>query len=90
MSWFAKLFGSSAGEPPEPELYKDFLIFAEPVKEASGFRIAARIEKEIEGELKSHLMIRADTYSSEDTAVEASLTKAKQFIDQVGDGVFRY
>lgn len=90
MSILSRLFGgSSAREPePEPETYKDFRIFAEPIKEGSSFRIAARIEKEIGGEVRSHRMIRADTFDSADTAAEMSTRKAKLLIDQLGDKVF--
>ena len=90
MSLLSKLFGSKAASQPEPEEHNDFLIFPDPVKESGGYRIAARIEKEIDGEVKTHHMIRADTYQSKETAIEASLAKAKLFIDQVGDGVFHH
>lgn len=89
MSLLSKLFGSKAASSPEPEKHKDFLIFPEPNKEPGGYRIGARIEKEVNGEIKTHHMIRADTYGSKETAIEASMTKAKQFIDQLGDGIFR-
>lgn len=39
--------------------------------------------------MKTHTMIRADTYMSLDAATEASLSKAKQVIDQLGDSIFR-
>jgi len=38
--------------------------------------------------VKVHQMIRADTYSGQDTAVDASVAKAKQVIDQLGDTIF--
>ncbi|MEM9715578.1 MAG: HlyU family transcriptional regulator [Pseudomonadota bacterium] len=89
MSFLKKLFGSDgAGNAPDPILHKDFLIFPEPMKEAGGYRIAARIEKVIDGETKVHQMIRADSYSSIDIAGEAAVAKAKLFIDQMGEGIF--
>lgn len=88
MSLFSKLFGGSAPKEQQAEVYKDFRIFAEPQSESGGYRIAARIEKDFGEDTKVHQMIRADTYSSQDTAEEASISKAKQFIDQVGDRVF--
>ncbi|MCI2398582.1 HlyU family transcriptional regulator [Aliiroseovarius subalbicans] len=89
MSLLSKLFGGGGQKAPEPEIYNDFRIFPEPVKENGSYRIAARVEKDFDGEVKSHLMIRADTYSAPDTAVQASLDKAKQVIDQMGDALFR-
>ena len=51
-------------------------------------RIAARIEKEVNGEVKTHRLIRADTLESHGAAVEASVGKAKLLIDQLGDRLF--
>ncbi len=91
MSLFSRLFGGTSGPEPEaePEFYKDFRIFAEPVREGSNFRVAARIEKELGGELKSHRMVRADTCDSIETAREVTMTKAKMLIDQQGDAIFK-
>jgi hypothetical protein len=58
------------------------------VKVAGGFRVAARIEKEIEGEVRTHRMIRADTCDSMETALEITTNKAKMLVDQAGDAIF--
>ena len=90
MSLFSKLFGggSRGKSAPEPEVYKDFLIFAEPAKEAGGYRVGARIEKEVGGELQVHHLIRADTIQSAEEANKISILKAKLMIDQMGEGIF--
>ncbi len=88
MSLLSKLFGGSAKDP-EPVTHNGYRIFPEPVKEDGGYRIAARIEKDVDGQVKTHMMIRADTYSAPDTAMDASVDKAKQVIDQLGDKIFR-
>ena len=90
MSLLSRLFGGSSGSKAEvqPETFQDFKIFAEPEKSGGGFRIAARIEKEIDGEVKSHRMIRADTCNSADEARELSLAKAKMLIEQQGETIF--
>ena len=88
MSLLSRLFGKTEAKEPDPESYEGFLIFPAPAKESSGYRIGARIEKEINGEIKTHQMIRADTYGSIDVAIEASITKSKQMIDQMGDRIF--
>jgi len=85
MSIFSKLFGASAPKQEPSEDYNGYAITPAPVKEAQGFRIAAKIEKDG----KVHDMIRADTYSSPDAAKDASISKAKQVIDQMGDRLFR-
>lgn len=84
MSIFSKLFGGGSAPQASSEEYNGFTIIAAPVKEAHGYRIAATIEKDGQ----THDMIRADTYSSSDTAAEASVAKAKQVIDQMGDRLF--
>ena len=91
MSLFSKLFGGSGGggaKPAEAVEYQGCKIFPEPIAEGGQHRIAARIEKEIDGETKSHYLIRADTLMDAEAAVEASVTKAKVLIDQQGDRIF--
>ena len=88
MSLFSRLFGKSDAPASTAEDYKGYRIIPEPNSESSGYRIGARIEKEFDGETKTHMMIRADTYQGKDTAIEASLAKAKQLIDQQGDRIF--
>lgn len=89
MSLFSKLFGSKPPAEVKPEDYNGFLIFAEPQKEAAGFRIGGRIEKEIAGEVKSHLFMRADTFNTAEIASDMTLLKAKQLIEQQGESIFR-
>ena len=89
MSILSKLFGNKDTSFYEAEEYNGFRITPQPISENGTFRISARIEKEIDGELKVHEMIRADTISSEDDASASSIAKAKMFIDQMGDEIFR-
>ena len=88
MSLLSKLFGGGSSPQVEPEIYKDFRIFPEPVKESGGYRVAARIEKEVGGETLSHKLIRADTCTAEDQAREISTSKAKTLIDERGEALF--
>ncbi len=89
MSLFSKLFGGGTPKSePTPEVHNGFNIFIEPHKSGNVFCVGARIEKEIDGERKSHMMIRADSFPSEQTAAEISLIKAKNFIDEQGDRIF--
>ena len=85
MSLFSKLFGGGNGAAKtEPVEYKDFSITPIPAKEGGRYRIGAMVEKDG----KSHHLIRADTLDDLQSAEEASVNKAKQLIDQVGDGLF--
>ena len=90
MSWLGKLFGSkeSGSEPAAVIEYKGYKITPRPQREGKSFRIAATIEGEVKGEAKAHHLIRADTLESKDAADEASIGKAKQMIDQMGDMLF--
>jgi len=89
MALFSKLFGGGSSPPePEPEIYQDFRIYIEPINDGSSYRLAARIEKTIDGELKTHQLVRADTFQSAEQAEKPSLAKAKQVIDEQGDGIF--
>lgn len=94
MSLWSKLFGggSDKGEvaPSLPgESHNGFTVFPEPMKEGGHWRVGARIEREIGGELRIHQMIRADTAESAGAAAAMSLIKAKRMIDEQGEGIFR-
>ena len=90
MSLLSKLFGGGGGQPPaEPEVYKGCRIFAEPKSEGGKYRIGARIEKDAGDEVLTHVLIRADLLDSRDEAVAMSAAKARQVIDEQGDGLFR-
>ena len=88
MSLLSRLFGSG-GKSPEPPLeHNGFSIYVEPEAAAGGYRISARIEKEVGGETKAHRMIRADTCNSIDEARDLTLAKAKILIEQQGESIF--
>lgn len=92
-SFFSRIFGASSPDATADAAsaaiqHKDFRILPEPIAESGVYRIAARIEKTIDGETKTHRLIRADTRSSRDEAMDASIAKAKQAIDQLGIALF--
>lgn len=85
MALFSKLFGGGKTEEvAASETYKDFQITPTPQKESGGWRLGATITK---GEQTYHL-IRADVLQSQDLADAASITKAKQMIDEQGMRLF--
>ena len=89
MSLLKKLFGGSdAAKEPEFEEYEGFRIYPEPMKESGGYRLAARIEKEVDGEARVHRLIRADVFNASEGAAKAALDKAKILIDQMGEKLF--
>ncbi|MDQ0457306.1 HlyU family transcriptional regulator [Rhizobium paknamense] len=96
-SFLSKIFsafsGSSAGKERqaaacEPQLHGDCRIFAEPIREGSQFRLAGRIEKDVDGRVLTRSFIRADLFSGQDEALEFTFRKARQIIDQNGPSLF--
>ncbi len=92
MGFFSRLFGGSSKtvevKTVEPVEYKGFQIYPESIAEGGQFRIAGRIEKSQEGEVKSHRFIRSDLLGTEDDANQLMLRKSQMFIDQMGDKIF--
>ena len=93
MGFLKKLFGggASARTPSEADLdsYQGFTIVADPVPEGGQYRLAGTISKEMDGETKDHRLIRADIFTSRDEAVQFTLRKARQVIDEQGERMFR-
>lgn len=89
MGLFSRLFGSKTPPSIEPIEYKSFLIYPNSEPDGSQFRIAGKLTKEINGELKEHRFIRSDVISTKSNADELMLSKAKVLIDQLGDELFK-
>lgn len=95
-SFFSKLFsgfGSSGSAPQvseqsEPRQFGEYRIYATPIKEGSQFRLAGRIERDVNGETRVHEFVRADVFTSKDDALDFTFRKAEQIISQSGDSIF--
>jgi hypothetical protein len=92
MSFWKSLFGGGATESAEkasePVEYNGFTIRAAPYKAEGQYQTAGTITKDVGGVVKEHKFIRADRHASYDDAVEFSLSKARQIVDQSGDRMF--
>lgn len=91
MALFSRLFGGKSGgsdQPAPAEEYKGFRIVPHPIREGGHYRVAARIEKDVDGQLRQHELIRADTVATLDEATALSVAKARQMIDEQGDRLF--
>ena len=87
-----KLFGGTGGgaaAAADPVEYNGFEILAEPIGNGSQFNVGGVIRKNLPDGPKEHRFIRADTHGSRDAAVEHSVQKARQLIDEQGDRLFR-
>lgn len=95
-SFFSKLFGRSSGsetqtQPVEgkAENYTDCVIRATPKREGSQYRLAGSIEKSTpDGAMKVRNFIRADLFASEQDAIDSSLRKGRQIIDEQRAALF--
>ena len=92
MPFWSRLFGGKPAEEPASapaEEHKGFRITPKPIREGGQYRVAARIEKDVAGNLRVHELVRADSIASLDEARALSLAKARQVIDEQGEGLFR-
>ena len=92
-SFFKSLFGGGKAAPAEaPQAegheHKGFVIRATPYKDGGQYQTCGTVEKEIDGELKIHKFIRADRFGSLDDAIQFSLTKGRQLVDEQGERLF--
>ena len=91
MSFWKKLFGGggaqeeAAGEAVE---HKGFLIRPTPFTEGGQYQTCGVVSKEIDGVLKEHRFVRADRFAGLDDAVEVSLRKGQQIVDEQGERIF--
>ncbi|MCD1642035.1 HlyU family transcriptional regulator [Aurantimonas coralicida] len=95
MSFLKKLFGGgSAPSVPKParvaaeETYDGFHIAATPIAEGGQFRLCATITRTIDGETRTHRLVRADLFQSEEEAARFALMKGRQVIDEQGEAIF--
>lgn len=93
MSLLKRLFGGdgaghASAAPSSTVEYEGFRITPQPHLESGQYRIGALIEGDVNGELKSHHLIRADLIRDPDEAADASVRKAMQMIDQMGARLF--
>ena len=77
--------GSKEAKAAEPVTYKGFTIEPAPIDEDGKYRTAGYISGELDGEIKRIRYIRADQTSGRDAAIEHSIIKAQQIIDEQGE-----
>ncbi len=76
--------GTAQPEPTEAVDYKGFSIEAAPINEDGRYRTAGFISGEVDGELRRIHFIRADQNPDLQAAIDHSLIKARQIIDEQG------
>jgi hypothetical protein len=94
MSFFKRLFGSSSsGDAPSSSAVKEiehkgFIIRATPYKAEGQYQTCGVVSKEIGGVVKEHRFVRADRFAALDDAVDISLKKGQQLVDEQGERIF--
>jgi len=82
--------GGAGAEAMAAELveYKDYRIRPTPYQAGSQYQTSGTIEKDFPSGTREHRFVRAESHPSREDAVEFSLIKARQIIDQQGDRIF--
>ena len=96
MGLFSKLFGSGkddggsggAKEGTTVE-YNGFKITPAAQPQNGQWLTAGIIRKEIDGEMKEHRFLRADTHASPEAANDFAVVKARQIINEQGERIFK-
>ena len=68
----------------EPLEYNGFSIEAAPIDEGGKYRTAGYISGDVDGEVKRVQFIRADENTDQQAAIDHSISKARQIIDEQG------
>ena len=94
MSFWKRLFGGGSGAEEAPaggkEIeYAGFTVRATPFKQDGQYQCSGVVSKEVDGEVKEHRFIRADRFASLDDAIDISLRKGRQMVDEQGERMFR-
>lgn len=84
-NFFKFILGGKTQAVSDPVDYKGFTIEAAPIDEDGKYRTAGYISGELDGEMKRVQFIRADQNASEQLAIDHSITKAQQIIDEQGE-----
>jgi hypothetical protein len=95
MSFLKRLFGlggeasePAAAKPAKQIEHKGFTVSATPYKNEGQYQTSGVVSKEIGGVVKEHKFVRADRFAGLDDAVEVSLKKGIQLIDEQGEKMF--
>jgi len=76
--------GDEPAEVAATERYEGFELQARPRREGGVWRVGGRICRPGDPDGPSHDFIRVDTMTSHDEAVQLSLVKARQLVDERG------
>ncbi|GHE22877.1 HlyU family transcriptional regulator [Halomonas urumqiensis] len=74
----------------EPVEYNGYEIVSEPADQGGQFRVSGVIRKStVDGETLEHRFERSDMVTGREACDELMVTKARRFVDEVGDDMFK-
>lgn len=76
------------GETAAQERYEGYELLARPIREGNVWRVAGTVRGGDGDSAESQDFVRADTMADHDEAVQMSLLKARQLVDERGRGLF--
>ena len=79
---------SNATVAADPVTYKEVTITPTPLSEGGQFKTAGSISQMVDGVERKTEFIRADNHTTADAAIEHSINKAKQIVDERGTALF--
>ncbi len=92
---FGGLFGGGgaggADAPPDPAKavdYNGYRVHPHPRRQGSAWLTAGLITKEVDGAVREHSFVRADTFPTREDAEQCAVEKAKRIVDERGDRMF--
>ena len=96
MSFLKRLFGLGGSEegavpasaPAKEVEHKGFKVQATPFKQDGQFQTCGIVSKDIDGVVKEHKFVRADRFAGLEDAVDVSIRKGIQLIDEQGERLF--
>lgn len=78
---------ATPGEVAEREIYQGLELLARPVREGGAWRVAGTIRRAGDDDGPRYDFVRADTMADRDEAAQMSLLKARQLVDEQGEGL---
>lgn len=96
MSFLKRLFGGGGGSgeaaqesaPAKQIEHKGFTIVAAPYENEGQYQTCGVISKEVGGVVKEHRFVRADRFAGLEDAVDVSIRKGQQIVDEQGERIF--
>ena len=95
MSFLKRLFGGGGSEegtaeaqPAKQVEHNGFTISATPFKAEGQYQTCGVVSKEVGGVVKEHKFIRADRFAGLDDAVDISIRKGIQLVEEQGEKLF--